>query len=314
MNGFGMEFIILTLVASVKMGTPLLFGTMGGIINERSGVVNLGIDGLMLVGALTAFVVKLHYDSTWLAVLAAAVASAIVSLAHAVVCISLRANQIASGLALGLLGVGLSGLFGSPFVGKSIISLPDIHIPLLSSIPLFGRVLFQQDVLVYFSFLCVAVTWYVLFYTRTGLNLRSTGEAPEVADSIGISVSRYRYAAVLAGGLLVGVGGAYFPLVLTSFWVDNLTAGRGWIAVALIIFAFWHPGKALLGAYLFGAALALELRLQTLGLKASPYILEMFPYILTIIVLTLATIRYNIKGVSQMPTALGLNFVRGEKH
>jgi len=314
MDGFGIEFIILTLVASVKMGTPLLFGTMGGVINERAGVVNLGIDGLMLVGALTAFVVKLNYDSTWLAVLAAALAGAAVSLAHAVVCISLRANQIASGLALGLLGVGLSGLFGGPYVGRSIISLPDIHIPLLSSIPLFGRVLFQQDALVYFSFLCVAATWYVLFYTRTGLNLRSTGEAPEVSDSIGISVSKYRYAAVLTGGLLVGVGGAYFPLVLTSFWVDNLTAGRGWIAVALVIFAFWHPGKALLGAYLFGAALALELRLQLLGLKTSPYILEMFPYILTIIVLTLATIRYNIKGVSQMPAALGQNFVRGEKH
>lgn len=314
MDGFGIEFIILTLVASVKMGTPLLFATMGGVINERSGVVNLGIDGLMLVGALTAFVVKLNYDSTWLAVLAAALASALVSLVHALVCVSLRANQIASGLALGLLGVGLSGLFGSSFVGKSIVSLPDVHVPLLSSLPLFGRVFFQQDMLVYFSFLCVAITWYILFYTRTGLNLRSTGEAPEVSDSIGLSVTKYRYMAVLSGGFLIGIGGAYFPLVLTSFWVDHLTAGRGWIAVALVIFAFWHPGKALLGAYLFGAALALQLRLQLLGLKASPYILEMFPYILTIVVLTLATIRYNIKGVSQMPAALGLNFVRGEKH
>ncbi len=314
MDGFGIEFIILTLIASVKMGTPLLFATMGGVINERAGVVNLGIDGLMLVGALTAFVVKLNTDSTWLAILAAALAAATVSLVHALVCISMRANQIASGLALGLFGVGLSGLFGAPYVGKSIVPLADIPIPVLSSIPLMGRAFFQQDSLVYFSFLCVAITWYVLFYTRTGLNLRSTGEAPEVSDSIGLSVTKYRYLAVWAGGLLVGVGGAYFPLVLTSFWVDNLTAGRGWIAVALVIFAFWHPGKALLGAYLFGAALALQLRLQLLGLKMSPYVLAMFPYILTIVVLTLATIRYNIKGVSQMPAALGLSFVRGEKH
>ncbi|MBU2644885.1 ABC transporter permease [bacterium] len=314
MNGFGVEFIILTFIASVKMGTPLLFATMGGVVNERSGVVNLGIDGLMLVGALTAFVVKLNYDSTWLAVLAAALVSAAVALIHALVCISLRANQIASGLALGLFGVGLSGLFGAPYVGKSIVALPDIAVPVLSSIPLLGRVLFQQDGLVYFSFFCVALTWYLLFYTRTGLNLRSTGEAPEVSNSIGLSVTKYRYMAVWVGGLLIGVGGAYFPLVLTSFWVDNLTAGRGWIAVALVIFAFWHPGKALLGAYLFGAALALQLRLQLLGVKMSPYFLEMLPYVLTILVLTLATIRYNIKGVSQMPAALGLTFVKGEKH
>ncbi|MFH2130493.1 MAG: ABC transporter permease [bacterium] len=314
MNGFGVEFIILTFIASVKMGTPLLFATMGGVVNERSGVVNLGIDGLMLVGALTAFVVKLNYDSTWLAVLVAALVSASVALIHALVCISLRANQIASGLALGLFGVGLSGLFGAPYVGKSIVALPDIAVPVLSSIPLLGRVLFQQDGLVYFSFFCVALTWYLLFYTRTGLNLRSTGEAPEVSNSIGLSVTKYRYMAVWVGGLLIGVGGAYFPLVLTSFWVDNLTAGRGWIAVALVIFAFWHPGKALLGAYLFGAALALQLRLQLLGVKMSPYFLEMLPYILTILVLTLATIRYNIKGVSQMPAALGLTFVKGEKH
>lgn len=314
MEGFGAEFLILTLIASVKMGTPLLFATLGGVVNERAGVVNLGIDGLMLVGALTAFVVYLNYNMLWLALLAAALASATVSLVHALVCISLRANQIASGLALGLFGVGLTGLFGAPYVGKSIEPLADVAIPVLSSIPVLGRILFQQDVLVYFSFFCVLITWYVLFYTRTGLNLRSTGEAPEVSDSIGLSVTKYRYAAVWTGGLLIGVGGAYFPLVLTSFWVDNLTAGRGWIAVALVIFAFWHPGKALLGAYLFGAALALQLRLQLLGIKISPYFLEMLPYILTIVVLTLATIRYNIKGVSQMPAALGLSFMRGEKH
>jgi len=314
MDGFGIEFVILTFIASVKMGTPLLFATMGGVINERAGVINLGIEGLMLVGALTAFVVKLNYDSTLLAIIAAAIASAMVSLIHALVCITMRANQIASGLALGFFATGLSGLFGNSYVGKSIISMGIVKIPILSSIPIFGRALFQQDLLVYFSFFCVAVIWYVLFYTRTGLNLRSTGEAPEVSDSLGLSVTKYRYAAVWVGGLLIGIGGAYFPLVLTSFWVDNLTAGRGWIAVALVIFAFWHPGKALLGAYLFGAALALQLRLQLIGVKVSPYFLEMFPYILTIVVLTLATVRYNIKGVSQMPAALGVSFVRGEKH
>ncbi len=314
METFGMEWIVLIMVAAIKMGTPLLFGTLGGVISERGGVINLGMEGLMLVGALTAFVVDLHLDSKVVAVMCAALAAGLVTTIHAIVCISLRANQIASGLALAMFGSGLSGLLGDSLIGKTVESLNNLPIPLLSAIPAIGTIFFNQDMMVYFSYLCVALIWFILFKTTLGLNIRSMGEAPEVCDALGLSVFRYRYGCVIVGGMLIGIGGAYFPLVLTSFWVDNLTAGRGWIAVALVIFAFWHPVKALLGAYLFGAAIALQLRIQAMGIAIPSYFLEMFPYILTIAVLTIVTIRNNKRGLSVMPAALGLAFFRGEKH
>ncbi|MBW1649075.1 MAG: ABC transporter permease [Deltaproteobacteria bacterium] len=309
-----MEWIVIVLVSAVKMGTPILFGTLGGVISERAGVINLGMEGLMLIGALTSFVVKLYTGSTILAVSAAAFVAGAATFLHALVCISMRASQIASGLALTMFGTGVSGLLGDSLTGKTVAPLMDIKLPILSSIPLIGKIFFMQDALVYFSYISVAVIWYLLFYTRIGLNIRSMGEAPEVCDSIGLSVMKYRYAAVIIGGMMVGIGGAYFPMVLTSFWVDNLTAGRGWIAVALVIFAFWHPGKAMFGAYLFGAAISLQLRLQLIDIKISPYFLAMFPFILTIIALIIATIRNNKKKIAVMPASLGEAFFRGEKH
>ena len=233
---------------------------------------------------------------------------------HGVVCLMLRASQIASGLALTFFGTGLSGLFGDKLMGETVEPLNRIPVPGLSSIPILGPALLNQDVLVYFSLLCVGLSWWMLFKTRLGLNIRSIGEAPEVCDSLGISVLSYRFFAVVCGGMLIGIGGAYFPLALTPFWVDGITAGRGWIAVALVIFAFWDPLKALGGAYLFGLALALELRLQILGIDMSPYFLKMLPYVLTILVLTLVTIRNNRLGIQVMPAALGNVFFRGEKH
>ena len=309
-----MEFFIQILIAAVVMGTPLLFATLGGVISERAGVINLGMEGLMLVGALVAFVVMLNTGSHFYAVIAAALASGIVSMIHGVLCLMLRANQIASGLALTFFGTGLSGLFGDKLTGETVEPLSRIPIPVLNSIPVIGPVLFNQDILVYFSYLCVIMSWYMLFKTRLGLNIRSMGEAPEVCDSLGISVINYRFFAVLIGGMLIGIGGAYFPLALTPFWVDGITGGRGWIAVALVIFAFWDPLKALGGAYLFGLALALELRLQILGIDISPYFLKMLPFVLTILVLTLITIRNNRRGIQVMPAALGKVFFRGEKH
>jgi len=309
-----MEFFIQVLVAAVGMGTPLLFATLGGVISERAGVINLGMEGLMLVGALVAFVVMLNTGSYLYAVIAATTASGLVSMLHGFVCLMLRANQIASGLALTFFGTGLSGLFGDKLTGETVEPLTRIPIPFLNSIPVLGPMLFNQDVLVYFSYLCVILSWLLLFKTRLGLNIRSMGEAPEVCDSLGLSVISYRFFSVVGGGMLIGIGGAYFPLALTPFWVDGITAGRGWIAVALVIFAFWDPIKALGGAYLFGIALALELRLQILGIEISPYYLKMLPYVLTIIVLTLATIRYNRLGIQVMPLALGNVFFRGEKH
>ena len=266
-----MDFFTQILIAAVGMGTPLLFATIGGVISERAGVINLGMEGLMLVGALVAFVVMLKTGSYFYAVSAAAISSGVVSMIHGVVCLMLRASQIASGLALTFFGTGLSGLFGDKLMGETVEPLNRIPVPGLSSIPILGPALFNQDVLVYFSLLCVGLSWWMLFKTRLGLNIRSIGEAPEVCDSLGISVLSYRFFAVVGGGMLIGIGGAYFPLALTPFWVDGITAGRGWIAVALVIFAFWDPLKALGGAYLFGLALALELRLQILGIDMSPY-------------------------------------------
>ena len=309
-----MEFFIQILIAAVVMGTPLLFATLGGVISERAGVINLGMEGLMLVGALVAFVVMLNTGSYFYAVAAAAMASGIVSMIHGVVCLMLRASQIASGLALTFFGAGLSGLFGDKLMGETVEPLSRIPIPGLHAIPVLGPVLFNQDALVYFSYLCVVLSWWMLFKTRLGLNIRSMGEAPEVCDSLGLSVLGYRFFAVIVGGMLIGIGGAYFPLALTPFWVDGITAGRGWIAVALVIFAFWDPVKALGGAYLFGLALALELRLQILGIDISPYFLKMLPFVLTILVLTLVTIRNNRRGIQVMPAALGKVFFRGEKH
>ena len=296
------------------MGTPLLLATLGGVISERAGVINLGMEGLMLVGALTAFVVMLHTNSALVAVCAAALAGGLVTMLHGLVCIMLRANQIASGLALTLFGTGLSGLFGSNLVGKTFKPIEDIPIPLLNQIPVLGTVFFNQDMLVYFSYFSVFITWWVLFHTRLGLNIRSMGEAPEVCDTLGLSVLAYRFWCLVAGGGMIGIGGAYFSIALNPYWVDFITAGRGWIAIALVIFALWHPLKAMAGAYLFGLALALELRLQTLGLNVSPYLLKMMPYMLTIFVLTGVTIKNSRRDIRVMPASLGEVFFRGGKN
>ena len=302
------------MIATVEMGTPLLLATLGGVISERAGVINLGMEGLMLVGALTAFVVMLHTNSALVAVCAAALAGGLVTMLHGLVCIMLRANQIASGLALTLFGTGLSGLFGSNLVGKTFKPIEDIPIPLLNQIPVLGTVFFNQDMLVYFSYFSVLITWWVLFHTRLGLNIRSMGEAPEVCDTLGLSVLAYRFWCLVAGGGMIGIGGAYFSIALNPYWVDFITAGRGWIAIALVIFALWHPLKAMAGAYLFGLALALELRLQTLGLNVSPYILKMMPYMLTIFVLTGVTIKNSRRDIRVMPASLGEVFFRGGKN
>ena len=309
-----MEFLTQLLIATVEMGTPLLLATLGGVISERAGVINLGMEGLMLVGALAAFVIMLNTNSPLAAVCAAAFSGGLVTMLHGLVCLILRANQIASGLALTLLGTGLSGLFGSSLVGKTFKPIEDIPIPILHEIPIIGDAFFNQDLLVYFSYICVFLTWWVLFHTRLGLNIRSMGEAPEVCDSLGLSVLTYRFWCLVAGGGMIGIGGAYFSIAMNPYWVDFITAGRGWIAVALVIFALWHPLKAMAGAYLFGLALALELRLQTLGLNVSPYLLKMMPYLLTIMVLTGVTIKNARRDIKVMPAALGEVFFRGLKN
>ncbi|GIT06711.1 MAG: hypothetical protein CM1200mP30_03410 [Pseudomonadota bacterium] len=220
-----MEFFIQVLIATVGMGTPLLFATLGGVISERAGVINLGMEGLMLVGALVAFVVMLNTGSYLYAVIAATIASGLVSMLHGFVCLMLRANQIASGLALTFFGTGLSGLFGDKLTGETVEPLSRIPIPVLSSIPVLGPMLFNQDILVYFSYLCVILSWMLLFKTRLGLNIRSMGEAPRFGFTWTFSY-RLSFFCRCWGGMLIGIGGAYFPLALTPFWVDGITAGE----------------------------------------------------------------------------------------
>lgn len=278
-------------------------------MTERSGILNLGVEGMMLMGAVSGFLVTLHTGSHWLGVAAAAAAGGAVSMIHAFISVSLRGNQVVSGLALTIFGTGLSG-----FIGKSAVGIPmanpftQVKIPLLSDIPVIGRIFFQQDALVYLSFVIIIILYFFLFRTRWGLSLRAVGEEPAAADATGISVSLMRYLGTMTGGILAGIGGAYLSLAFAPSWTEGMTAGRGWIAVALVIFGMWNPWKVLLGSYLFGGVEALTFRMQTVGITVSPLLLQMLPYLLTILVVTQAMMRK--KKDSGPPAALGTAYDR----
>ena len=282
-----LNFILSALQATIPAGTPLLFGTLGEVYSERSGVLNLGVEGMMIMGAIAGLGVTQTTENIWLGVMAAALAGGLMALIHAIACITLRLNQVVSGLALTMLGLGLSGILGRQFIGQPLpVDMPSVHIPLLSDIPILGELLFQYDPLVYLAALLVPVLWFVLYRTRWGLSLRSVGESPETADSLGVNVVLVRYLAVVFGGVLAGLGGAYLSVVYAPSWIEGMTAGAGWIVVALTIFAMWDPLRALLGAYLFGGVRILQYRLQPLGIP--PNLLGMLPFLFTIVVLWLS--------------------------
>ena len=308
------EAVVASLLGNaVAAGTPLLFGTLGEIYAERSGVLNLGIEGMMAVGAVTAFGVTLATENVWVGVLAAATVGGLVALVHAFLSITLRANQVVSGLALTMFGLGLSGLLGKQYIGKPLPSslvIRPIFIPLLRDIPILGRFLFQQDLLVYLSIALVLVLGFVLFKTRIGISVRSVGEDPVTCDALGVNVHLTRYLCVLLGGALAGLAGAHLSVAFAPAWTEGMTAGRGWIVVGLTIFAMWRPSRALLGAYLFGGVEALQYTLQPLGF--SPQILGMLPYIFAIVVLLVGT-RETIRKRLGAPGALGVPYARGEK-
>jgi len=283
--------IVAVLVGAIRSGTSVLFACLGELVAERAGIVNLGAEGAMLVGALTAFSVTALTGNPYLGALAAALAGALFSLIHAYLAIHRRANQLASGLAVMILGQGLTAFFGRTYVSTQIKGLDPVSIPLLSKIPAIGPILFQHDVLTYLSILLVPIIWFFLYRTRWGLVLRATGERETVAYATGHSPDRVRYAAVAFGGLLAGLGGAQLSIAYTLNWVENMTQGRGIVAVALVIFASWSPWQALVGCYLFGGALALQLTLQARGLGVSPYIMSMVPYVLTLAVLLVVSQR-----------------------
>lgn len=309
-------FVASLLHDAIRSGTPLLLGTLGEIYAERSGVLNLGVEGMMIMGAVTGFGVTLVTGNVWLGILAGALVGGLSALIHAFLSITLRANQVVSGLALTMFGLGMSGLIGGLFVGLPLLCpLRPISIPVLSNIPILGPFLFEHDLLVYFSIAFVPLLWFILFKTRAGINIRSVGESPATADALGVNVFRVRYLCVFLGGLLAGLGGAYLSVAYRPAWTEGMTAGIGWIVIALTIFAMWSPGRALIGSYLFGGVEALQFRLQPPpphGLGISPNLLAMLPYALAVIVL-LAGTRETIRKRMGAPSALGTPYVRGEK-
>ncbi|TEB14537.1 Branched-chain amino acid transport system / permease component [Pelotomaculum sp. FP] len=307
------DILIAILATSVMVGTPILFASLGEILTERAGILNLGVEGVMLVGAVSGFAVALFSHNPWLGVTGAMLAGGALALAHAVLSVTLKANQVVSGLALALFGAGLSGYLGKSLVGIPLpVKIAASKVPLLGDIPFLGPVLFQQDGMVYLGYLLAPALWYLLFRTRTGLSVRAVGENPGAADALGISVSLTRYACTIAGGMLAGAGGAYLSLAYAPAWLENMTAGRGWIAIALVIFAAWNPLYALAGAYLFGGIDALSLRLQAMNVTVSPFFLRMLPYLFTLLVLVLVT-RKSTRHRFGAPKALGLPYEREER-
>lgn len=295
------------LAATLVMGTPLLLAGIGELVAEKSGVLNLGVEGMMLIGAVTGFIVFVTVDSRTLGFLASMLAGAGLSMIFALIAITFRANQVATGLALTIFGVGLSAFIGRPYEGEGIPALAKLDIPLLSDIPVLGTILFRQDPMVYVALLIgLAVIWFI-YHTRAGLIVRAVGEAPASAHAMGYNVVAIRYAAVAFGGAMAGLGGAYMSLVEPHLWVENLVAGRGWIAVALVVFASWRPGRVILGAYLFGGITRFGFDMQAAGVAIPSQLLSSLPYIATIVVLVLLS-RDRIKLRLNRPAGLARPF------
>lgn len=300
------EMLIPLLAAAVQSGTPVLFATLGEMFTERSGVLNLGVEGMMVIGALAAFLTAKFTGSPWLGVLAGGSAAALLGGIHALVCLEFLGNQTVSGLALTILGSGLADYLGTPFIGQNAPGFQSFDVPVLSALPFLGRVFFQQDALVYLSYIAPLLFWFFWHRTRTGMALTATGEYPAAAAAAGLHPVRLRWLGIMFGGFLVGIGGAYLSLAYTHLWTNGMSAGRGWIAVALVIFAFWRPGRAVFGAYLFGGVMAFQLRLQATGTNLPSSLLLMLPYALTIFVLLLSAVRGKGKSAAA-PAALGVN-------
>lgn len=298
--------------ATVRAGTPILFATLGAILNERAGIINLGIEGLMLIGALAGFAGTHLTGSLLVGVLMAFAVAMVAGAVHGFITVQLRGNQIVSGLALTMFGIGITALFGRSMVGLTIEGFERVAIPGLSMIPVIGKPFFNQDALIYLSFLMVFCIAFFFYRTRWGLALRTLGENPAAADTCGVPVNLYRFLAVSIGSGIVGIGGAYLSLAYTPMWIENMSAGRGWIAVALVIFASWSSYRALGGAYLFGGITAMQLRFQAMGTTISAHILQMLPYFFTILVLVISTIRLS-KGASQQPESLGQAYDREDR-
>jgi simple sugar transport system permease protein len=305
-----MDAFALLIAATLNAGTVLALAGLGLLINERAGIVNLGAEGMMLIAAIAGFATAVHTGNDWLAFGAGALAGAALAAAFGWLVIWLNTNQVASGLALALFGAGLSAFVGIGYVQARIGERPRFEIPLLGELPFVGPALFRQHPMVYVTILlAVAVAWF-LYRSRAGLVLRAVGESPESAHALGVPVRGIRFAAVLVGGALCGLAGAYLSVIYTPLWVEGMVAGRGWIALALTTFATWRPGRVLLGAYLFGGVTMLQFHLQGQGVQVASQLLSMLPYLATIVMLVL--ISSNAAWIrANMPAALGKPFHPG---
>ena len=307
------ELVLTIFIAGIAAGTTFVLAAVGEIITERSGVLNLGVEGMMLVGAVTGFLINNQVEGAWIGALAAVVAGAAMGLVHAIFVVGFKTNQVVTGLALVIFGNGLSGYLGTSVVGEPpAVTFNPIAVPGLSAIPVVGPIFFDQDALVYVSYALTVAAWWFLFRTRPGITLRSVGESPETADAVGISVAKTRYLAVVCGGAFAGLAGAYLSLAQAPSWVPNMTQGRGWIAIALVIFATWNPLRAALGGYLFGCVEALSFRLQAVGVDIPVFFLSMLPYLFTIAVLVVISLGGLTRRLAA-PAALGNTFVREER-
>lgn len=304
------------LSAAIAAGTPLLFATLGGILTEKSGHLNLGIEGMLLMGAIAGFATGVATASAALALVMAAAAGAAGALIYAFLTVTLRANHVVTGLTLSIFGSGLANFAGTRFVGVVMPaeikqSLTQIKLPLLADIPVLGPILFTNNFLVFSVYIIAVLAGIYMYKTPAGLNLRMVGENPAAADAAGIAVSRYKYAHILAGGALCGIGGAYISMDYLPTWQNDITAGIGWIAVALVIFTAWNPYKAILGSIFFGGLSIIKYRLQGFQLPISPHLLEMLPYVATAAALIISSIKKSREN--QPPAALGTPYFREDR-
>jgi general nucleoside transport system permease protein len=305
------DLLVPLLAGTLAAAAPLVFAALGELVTEKSGVLNLGVEGMMLMGAMAAFAAATKSGSLWLGIACGALAGTGMAAIFAVLALSLLTNQVATGLALTIFGTGLSAFVGKAYVSLTLSGLQPLAVPGLARVPLLGPVLFQQNALVYLSLATLGGIHWFLYRTRAGLVLRAVGESPESAHAIGRRVIAIRYATTLFGGALAGTAGAYLAVAYTPMWVEQLTAGRGWIALALVVFSTWRPLRILLGAYLFGGMTILQFHAQALGIAVPAELLSSLPYLATIVVLVLISRNYQTIRLNS-PASLGRPFHPGD--
>lgn len=306
------DLIISVLKRALIAGTPLLLGTLGEITAERSGILNLGVEGMMSLGAISGFMVTFATGNPYLGLAVSVLAGAAFSLIHSFVSVTLKANQVVSGLALTMTGLGVSGMLGKSYIGRPLsVKMMPVELPLLHRIPFAGEVLFSQDIYFYLSIILGVILWFVLRHTKAGIAVRSVGENPKAAESQGIRVSAVRYACVAVGGAFAGMAGSHISIAYSKSWIEGITVGRGWIVIALTIFAMWNPLRAFYGAFLFGGIFVLQYILQPLGI--SPNLLAMLPYVTTLGILVLYGIGRDAQRRMHAPAMLGEAYHKDER-